>query len=225
MFSSLFHPENSFFRFTGRVLDVVILSALWLVCSLPVVTLGSASAALYYSCVKCLRFREPHPYRNFWDAFRINLRTGIPATLVFLALGLLLDAGYLFLLMAAQSGEPVWNLLRIVYCVLLLLPIAVVSCAFPLLSRFTFTAGSLLSAALRLTLRHLPVLLGAAVINAALVFVTLKGWYFGVMLLTPALGALLDSLLLEPVLRRYTPGGQSPSGGEDGDGGRPWYLR
>lgn len=224
MFSSFFNPENSFFRFTGRVLDVVILSALWLVCSLPVVTLGPATSALYYSCVKCLRFREPHPYRNFWDAFRSNLRTGIPATLAFLALGLLLDAGYLFLVIASQSGEPVWNLLRVVYCVLLLLPIAAASCAFPLLSRFTFTAGALLSAALRLTLRHLPVMLAAAVINMALVFVTLKGWYFGVMLLTPALGALLNSLLLEPVLRKYTPGGSQPSDEEEG-GEPPWYLR
>ena len=46
MFRSFFNPENPFFRFTGRVLDIMVLSVLWLVCSLPIVTIGPASAAL-----------------------------------------------------------------------------------------------------------------------------------------------------------------------------------
>ena len=53
---SFFSGENFFFRATGRILDLVVLSLLWLVCSLPMVTVGPATAALYYSCVKCLRY-------------------------------------------------------------------------------------------------------------------------------------------------------------------------
>ena len=46
MFQSFFNPENPIFRFTGRVLDIVVLSFLWLLCSLPVATAGPATAAL-----------------------------------------------------------------------------------------------------------------------------------------------------------------------------------
>ena len=47
---------------------------------------------------------------------------------------------------------------------------------------------------------------------------TLKTWFYGSVLLTPALSALAVSFLLEPVLRRYTP---QAAEGED----TPWYLR
>ena len=220
MFQSLFNPDSTFFRFTGRVLDAVVLSVLFLLCCLPVVTIGPAASTLYYSCVKYIRRGESGAYRGFFHAFRDNLRAGIPATVVFLLLGLALDAGFLFFTMAAQAAGDIWPLVRVVYCVLLLLPLSYLAVTFPLLSRFTFTAGGLLSTALRVTLRHLPAALGAAVLLAGSVILTLRFLYWGVILLTPAVCALVSSLLLEPVFRRYTPK-------EDGgDGGyRPWYLR
>lgn len=220
MFRSFFNPESPFFRFTGRVLDIVVLSVLWLVCSLPIVTIGPASAALYYSCAKCLRHQEPGPYRNFLSAFRQNLKTGIGATVVCLLLAVLLDAGYLFLVMAAGAGGSVWGVVRIMYLVLLVIPVSMVSCAFPLLSRFTYTVGSLLSNSLRLTFRHLPRTVAAGALMVTAVILTVLFWYYGVMLLTPALCALLSTFLLEPVFRKYTPEEELEEGVEP-----PWYLR
>ena len=219
MFQSFFNPENPIFRFTGRVLDILVLSTMWVVCSLPVVTIGPASAALYYSCVKCLRYKEGGAYRSFLSAFRLNLKTGIGATAVLLVLGAALDAGYLFFTMAAGTGSQLWGMLRVAYLVLLLLPMSVLTCVFPLLSRFTCTVGGALSTSLRLTFRHLPRLVGAGVVNGLFILVTLKGWYYGLMLLTPALDALAVSFLLEPVFRQYTPSE------ETADGETPWYLR
>ena len=220
MFRSFFNPESPFFRFTGRVLDIVVLSVLWLVCSLPIVTIGPASAALYYSCAKCLRHQESGPYRNFLSAFRQNLKTGIGATVVFLLLAVLLDAGYLFLVMAAGAGGTVWGVVRIMYLVLLVIPVSMVSCAFPLLSRFTYTVGGLLSNSLRLTFRHLPRTVAAGALTVTAVVLTVLFWYYGVMLLTPALCALLSTFLLEPVFRKYTPEEELEEGVEP-----PWYLR
>lgn len=220
MLHSFFNPENPIFRFTGRVLDLLVLSTLWVICSLPIITIGPASAALYYSCVKCLRYKEGGAYRSFFAAFRLNLKTGIGATLVLLVLAAVLDAGYLFFTMAAGTGQQFWVILRGAYLTLLLLPMAVLTCAFPLLSRFTCTVGGVLSSSLRLAFRHLPRLLAAAVVNTACIFLTLKGWYYGLMLLIPALDALVLSYLLEPVFRAYT----TPETAEEGEE-TPWYLR
>ncbi|MGN0968009.1 MAG: DUF624 domain-containing protein [Oscillospiraceae bacterium] len=214
MLRRIFNPENFLFRFTGRVLDILVLSILWLVCSLPVVTIGPASAALYYSCAKCLRRKEPAPYRNFLSAFRQNLKTGVAATVFFLLLALVLDVGYVFL---AATGS---DLLRVAYLVLMLVPAAMISCAFPLLSRFTYTVGGLLANSLRLTFRHLPRALAAGALTAAAVVLTLSFWYCGVMVVTPALCALLSTFLLEPVFRKYTPEEELEEGQEP-----PWYLR
>ena len=146
MFQNFFNSENPVFRFTGRVLDILVLSVMWVVCSLPIVTIGPASAALYYSCVKCLRYKEGGAYRSFLSAFKLNLKPGIGVTVVLLVLAVVLDAGYVFFTMAAGTGEQLWGILRITYLVVLLLPMAVLTCAFPLLSRFACTVGGVLSA-------------------------------------------------------------------------------
>lgn len=218
MSNGFFSISNPLFRLTGRVLDLAVLSFFFLLASLPVVTLGPAAAALYYSAVKCLRRGEGNPYRNFWASFRENLRPGIAATVILLAAALALDALFVFLTMAAATGSTAWIVARWSFLVFLLVPAAMYTLAFPLLSRFTCTAGGLLANALRLTVRHLPAAVGAGIIQTALAALTVKTWFYGSILLTPALGALAVSFLLEPVLHRYTP---QTAEGED----TPWYLR
>lgn len=218
MSNGFFSGSNPLFRLTGRFLDLVVLSFFFLLASLPVVTLGPAAAALYYTSVKCLRRGEGSPYRSFWTSFRQNLRPGIGATVILLLAALALDALFVFLTMAAATGSAAWTVARWAFLVFLLLPAAMYALVFPLLSRFTCTTGSLLANALRLTVRHLPAAVGAGIIQTALLVLTLKTWFYGSVLLTPVLGALAVSFLLEPVLRRYAP---QAAEGED----VPWYLR
>ena len=51
MWRDIFNPENLFFRMLSGGVDVVGLSLLWVLFSIPVVTAGPAAAALYYTSV------------------------------------------------------------------------------------------------------------------------------------------------------------------------------
>ena len=53
MAAGIFNPENDFWRLIEKLVDLFLLSVFWLVCSLPVFTLGPATAALYRSPVSC----------------------------------------------------------------------------------------------------------------------------------------------------------------------------
>ena len=44
--------ESKLHQVLTAVIDILWLGLLWMLCSLPVVTLGAASTALYYSMVK-----------------------------------------------------------------------------------------------------------------------------------------------------------------------------
>ena len=46
MAAGIFNPENDFWRLIEKLVDLFLLSVFWLVCSLPVFTLGPATAAL-----------------------------------------------------------------------------------------------------------------------------------------------------------------------------------
>lgn len=43
----LFDPENKFWQFFSKLADVACLSFLWFLTSLPLVTLGAATASFY----------------------------------------------------------------------------------------------------------------------------------------------------------------------------------
>jgi len=220
---SFFDPDNTLFRFTSLVLDLFVLSLMWLVCCLPVVTIGPATAALYYSCAKCLRYRENGPYSNFWTSFKENLGTGILTTLLFLVIAIVLAIGVLYLYLAAVGLGGKWQIILAAYGVLALLPMSVMLCAFALLSRFRYKVGGLLSDSFRVTLQNLPRLLAASVLVVFLALLIRRFWMYGVIIVIPALGGYLSTYLMEPVLRKYTPDYDPEDETDPGD--RPWYLR
>ena len=137
---AIFNPENSIWRVTGKLVDLMILSVFWLACSLPVVTLGPASAALYHTVVQCIRGNRRDSWTLFFRTFRDNLKVGALTTLVVLAVGaaLLFLHGLAYQMAAAGTAESVFYLC---YTFLLLLPLGVACYLFPVLSRFTFGVG------------------------------------------------------------------------------------
>ena len=77
MFGRIFNPENAFFRTADKLADLVMLSLMWALCSIPLVTLGPATAALYDAAVKILRRGEAgNIYQRFFHSFRLDLKVG-----------------------------------------------------------------------------------------------------------------------------------------------------
>ena len=51
----LFNMDNPFWTAMGRVFDIFVLNCLWLLCCLPVFTIGPATTALFYGMFGILR--------------------------------------------------------------------------------------------------------------------------------------------------------------------------
>ena len=212
MFASIFNPENGLWRLVAKFADVLALSVLWLLCSVPLVTLGAATAALYDACVKCLRGGERSAWRRYLRTFRREVPVAALATVVWGALLLamvwilrVLWAGAL----ADVAGAPT---AAAAYFVLLLIPVGGFCWMFPILSRFTFRAGGLMMTSLRFALGYLPRTVLIVLVTLAAVLVV---WALVVpVLVLPCLTALAWSLVMEPVFRTYQPA--APPLPEDG---------
>ena len=74
MSSGIFNPQNRFWQTLDHFADLLILSLLWLVCSLPLITAGAASAALYDAVARCVRGGEP--LRGATGIGELGLRAG-----------------------------------------------------------------------------------------------------------------------------------------------------
>ena len=104
-----FSTDGPLFHFLSRLWDMLKLNILWVLCSLPLVTIGASTAAAFTITLKMVDDREGYVAREFFKAFRANLKQGIPAgilNLVF-AYALYLD----FQLFHAVEGNPVWFLI------------------------------------------------------------------------------------------------------------------
>ena len=69
MLKSFFDPNGAFARGMERVWSLIVLNVLWLVCSLPVVTMGASCAALYQGLGKLIAGEDGHVARQFFRAW------------------------------------------------------------------------------------------------------------------------------------------------------------
>lgn len=148
----LFSPDSKFMRAMSTLGDLMLLNLVFLLCCVPVITVGASAAALDTAVFRLSRDRGGQPLAVFFRAFRDNFR---PATLLWLVL--LLGCGVILLdirLLSGLQGAP-W-LLRVPFLLLLVLIFFTGGYAFPLLSQFENSLRQTLKNALILSLGCLP---------------------------------------------------------------------
>lgn len=87
--------DSPVIAFLNKMTDLILLNALWLVCSLPVVTIGASTTAMYYVCILSIRQGDGYVVRRFFKSFRENFVKATILWLMILVLGAIL-AGDLF---------------------------------------------------------------------------------------------------------------------------------
>jgi uncharacterized membrane protein YesL len=197
-----FNPERGIWAALSTLVDVCGLSILWLFLCLPVVTIGPATAALYYTVVKCVRGRESGAFKYYLLSLRDNMKVGCAATLLCLLAGALLAGGYA-LMRANAASTSAAGVLFGAYYTALLLPAGVLCWLFPLLGRFTFGVRELFATALQLAVRHLPSTVVVTLLTAETAAFCIPNWWPALFM--PAVTALLSSFFLERVFQKYAP--------------------
>lgn len=183
-----------------KILNLMLLSIYWLVSCLPVVTIGAATAALYYTTQKVIKNDRGYVSGEYWRAFKENFKNATLCWLVHGLLGFLFaDEGYLCYQMWTD-GEPIgW--LWIVFVLLEVINLAMALVTFPYLARFDDGPGRALKNSCLILLTHLPK--GLLLLLLAALFVVGVVYFVPMLLLAPAGYMLLCSFFLEKIFRNY----------------------
>lgn len=148
-----FRYGSAFWRVTERIFDIGLLNLLWLLTSLPLVTIGASSAALAGVSMQLARGEEPAIVRSFFAAFHRCWKTASAAWLMSLpVLGWL--AFGVFACSRLQSA--VLRLCVIPEGALLALGLLTFVWVFPVCAEYPDSAGATLKRAAYLSLLHLP---------------------------------------------------------------------
>ncbi|MCH5267583.1 MAG: DUF624 domain-containing protein [Lachnospiraceae bacterium] len=74
--SKLFSLDSGLYKFMSRLFDMLKLNAMWLLCSIPIVTIGAATTAAYTITLKMVDEEEGYIAGPFLKEFKANLFKG-----------------------------------------------------------------------------------------------------------------------------------------------------
>ena len=89
MLKTILDYDNPVMSFISRLIDLFTLSLLWLLCSLPIITIGAANCSLYYAVIKSVRHQRSYPVKEFFKCFRQNIKASLILCPLFLLLGII----------------------------------------------------------------------------------------------------------------------------------------
>lgn len=212
--NSFFNMDNPVMRFLGKLFDVMILCLLWAVFSVPIITIGASTTAMYYTAVKVIRRDRGYLFKEFWKSFKMNF---LQATVCWL---IVVGGTALFcmnLKFASGIEGDMGTLLMLIYGFLGILVLGCGVYIFPVLSRFSMKTIQLIKTCVFLFFKYIPksiLLLVIVLVTAFMLYV-----FPGAIFVVPASAALVFSLIMEPILKIYTPHEENEEEKRD-----EWYL-
>jgi uncharacterized membrane protein YesL len=151
----MFDPEAGFMGKLSKITDAVTLAVLWLLCCIPVVTVGAASSALYYTYHKTIRQNREYPIKTFFKAFKDNFGQATGIWLVILLITVL-SAFTCYTIMAMGEQMPYGDFFLIVSLMGMGFLVILCSYLFPYQSRFFNTTANIWKNSLLLAIANLP---------------------------------------------------------------------
>lgn len=203
------NPDSRIMSFLAKLGDMFILNILYLVCCIPVITIGAATTALYYNTLKMAENRESYVWREFLRTFKENFKQATIIWMIILVIGAVLVGD--FLVMGGIGSQALASVTAIVVIVVGVFLILTAVYVFPVLARFDNSVLNIMKYALLMAIRHLPstvVILAIHSVPLLLAFASLEAFIRGllpVLLFTVSILAYFESKLFSRIFSNYYP--------------------
>ena len=162
--------DNVVVRALSKLGDMICLNVMWLVCCIPVVTIGASTTALYTVMLKLVKNEEGYVFRGFLKAFKTNFKQSTIIWLIVLALGIVWTVDFRMAgLMPGMAGI----VMSAIFLALGFILLSVLLYIFPLTARYENGIKATFKNALILTVARLPYTLAMDAIVVAAVVVSL----------------------------------------------------
>jgi len=208
-----FAVDGPLMNFLTKFGQLVILTVVWAVCCIPVVTIVGSSNSFYYAVIKTVRREVGYPVREFFKNFRRTLRDGLIFNVILILWAALL---WFNLQIITNTEIAAIRVLYLVYFIVIALSVAWVVYLLPVLSRFN--VGRFKMAKMALTMIFLQPIKTVILIAvpAGLVWLTLNYVPVACLAFIPGVWVYLSTWLIEPVLKRFM-------GKPKDDSNKEWY--
>lgn len=188
------------FNMVEKISNIICLSFIWFFSSVPIITIGASTTALYYTVNKCVRHSEGGIWREFWKSFKAEFKQATIIWLILLlAYALLIASAYCAYVLYYTGTAP--KMMPIILLIVLAIVTMWAVYIFPFLARFHNSSKQIMINCAIIALMNFPIsLLLLLCVAAALVVAVLVPLSF---IFVPAIYTAISCYLLEPVFKKY----------------------
>lgn len=168
-----FSDSNPLIRGLTKLADLMWLNALFIITSLPIITIGASATALYYETMRIVAGEESYITKDYFRAFKENFRQ---ATVIWLISALLLTLfGYTFYVTGKSQMENA-HIIMGIFGIPIVLLVCMLLYVFPILARFENTTLNTAINALLISLSQLPKTILMLAFSAVPILLVLSSW-------------------------------------------------
>lgn len=84
--AGFFNADNKLWSSVNSAVDAILLNIMWLITCIPIVTIGAATTAFYYTTHKVIRNQRSGIWKEYWSSFRGNFKQATKIWMIFLAI-------------------------------------------------------------------------------------------------------------------------------------------
>ena len=162
--------DNIIVRALSKICDMVCLNILWLICSIPIITIGASTTALYTVMLKMVKNEEGYIFRGFFKAFKSNFKQ---STIIWAVILLLGGVCWIDYRVAGAMPGTAGIVMRTIFLLLGFILLSVTIYVFPLTARYENTMRNTVRNALILTVGRLPYTILMVAVTVGTVIVSL----------------------------------------------------
>lgn len=216
----IFNSDSKLMKTLSKLFDIGYLSIVFIIFSIPIITIGASLTALYYTTVKVIRRDRGYVFQEFFRSFRMNF---LNATVLWV-IQLLLTALMIFNVSTVVEGnDGTANFMTGAYIVIGIIIYAISCYAYPVLSRFHMKKRQIVRLSLYMAVKHIYFTIPFIILSlAGVTAVVLLIPYLPIVpLVVPALTSLVYSFMMEIVLKKYMNTDKTTT--QDGEVITQWY--
>ena len=202
---NLLNEDNVVHVFLNKLGDIVIANLLFILCCIPVITIGPSLTALYHCMMRTVKGNNNGTTKTFFRAFKENFKQSLIIWLRILAAGTMIHIPYICSYTLRSAAHMLFYPSVGVLTLLIIFTLYI----FPVIATFANTLGALCRNAFLLAFMHFPTTIAIAVITIFPLYMTYLDaklqplyaccWFFF------GFGAFINSMLLYRFFKKLLP--------------------
>ena len=195
----IFAMDGKVVNFLNKVADLVLLNILWLICCVPIVTIGASTTAFSYVLLKMVRDEESYLFSTFFRVFKENFKQSTVVWVIFILIGAVL---YLDFYVVGIMTGGVKSILLTLFFMILFLVAATMFYVFPVMAFFENSTKKVFKNSFYMALAHLPYTLLIVVINLCPVILLIFGNFIAAGFVDAVIGFALAGWINAHIFRK-----------------------